>query len=199
MKFFKTAVILALSCAPFSVFAETYEIELAHSSVQFSVRHLGINNVKGEFRKFEGTIEYDPAKPEETKITAEIDTNSFDTANADRDKHVKSNDFLDVGVFPKIKFVSTAVKSNGEDSLSVTGDLTILGITKPITLLVEDIVGPVLNPMDKKMHIGASVSGKLTRQDFGVTWSGGGLTGVAGEATVGDVVKLDFEIDGVAK
>ncbi len=199
MRLLKTATIYALLFTSTSVLADTYEIESAHSSIQFSVRHLGISNVKGDFRKFSGTIEYDPEKPEETKVIAEIDTNSFDTANADRDKHVKSKDFLDVGIFPTIKFVSTKVVSSGEDSLSVTGDLTILGVTKPITLLVEDIVGPVQNPMDKKMHVGASVSGKLIRQDYGVTWNGGGMTGAAGEATIGDQIKLDFEIDGVKK
>lgn len=199
MKFLKAAAILTIALSPLAVIAETYKIESAHSSIQFSVRHLGISNVKGDFRTFEGTIDYDPAKPEETKVAVEIDTNSFNTANADRDKHVKSDDFLNVGIFPKIKFVSTQVKKESENSMFVTGDLTILGITKPITLLVEDIVGPVQNPMDKKMHIGASVSGKLIRQDYGVTWNGSGMTGVAGEATIGDLIKLDFEIDGVKK
>ncbi len=176
-----------------------YELDTAHTYVDFSVRHLGISNVKGSFRKFSGTIDYDPAKPEETKVVAEIDTGSLDTANADRDKHVKSKDFLDIGIFPKMKFVSKEVKTNGENSLLVTGDLTMLKVTKPITLEVSDIVGPGLNPLDKKMHIGAAVKGKLVRQDYGVTWNGSGLTGVAGEAAVGDEIKLSFEVDGVAK
>ncbi len=200
LKTLKASALLALILSvPLAASAETYVLDTAHTSVDFSVRHLGISNVKGGFRKFSGTIEYDASKPEETKVTAEIDTGSFDTANADRDKHVKSKDFLDVSVFPKIKFVSKEVKENGENSLLVTGELTILGITKPITLTVSDITGPGLNPLDKKMHIGASVTGKLTRQDFGVTWNGGGMTGVAGEAAIGNEIKLQFEVDGVQK
>lgn len=179
--------------------AEVYELDTAHSSIDFSVRHLGISNVKGTFSKFSGTISYDPAKPEETKVEAEIDTGSIDTNNTKRDDHVKSKDFLDTGLFPKMKFVSKEVKVKDEGSLEITGDLTLLKVTKPITLEVTDIVGPGLNPLDKKMHIGAAVKGKLVRQDYGVTWNGGGMTGVAGEAAVGDEIKLNFEIDGVAK
>jgi polyisoprenoid-binding protein YceI len=179
--------------------AEVYELDTAHSSVDFSVRHLGLSNVKGNFSKFSGTINYDPAKPEETKVEAEIDTGSIDTSNGKRDEHVKSKDFLDTGLFPKMKFVSKEVKVTGKDSLEISGDLTLLKVTKPITLEVTDIVGPALNPLDKKMHIGAAVKGKLTRQDYGVTWNGGGMTGAAGEAAVGDEVKLSFEIDGVVK
>jgi polyisoprenoid-binding protein YceI len=200
LKNFKNISLFSLCILlPLKSFADTYELENAHTSIEFGVKHLGISNVKGSFNNFKGEIQYDPSKPEETKVTAEIDASSLDTSNAKRDEHVKSKDFLDVGIFPKIKFVSKEAKLNGPNSLLVTGDLTILGITKPITLLVNDIVGPVVNPMDKKAHVGAVVTGKLIRQDFGVTWNGGGMTGAAGEAAIGNEIKLQFEIDGVKK
>lgn len=182
-----------------NVNAQSYEIEAAHSSIGFSVRHLGISNVKGTFGKFSGIINYDPAKPEATSVEAEIDTSSINTENKKRDDHVRSKDFLNSTIFPKMTFKSTSVKVESPNSMIITGDLKILNFSKPIELKVTDIVGPVENPMDKKMHIGASVSGQLKRQDYGVTWSGSGVTGAAGEAAIGDIIKFDFEIDGIAK
>lgn len=182
-----------------SVYAETYELEAAHTSIGFSVRHLGINNVKGTFGTFSGTIEYDPAKPENTKVDVTIDSGSINTENKKRDDHVRSKDFLDVSLFPKITFKSKSVTVDSPTSMTVVGDLTILNYTKPVELKVTDIIGPVKNPLDKKNHIGASVTGQIKRQDFGVTWNGGGMTGAAGEAAIGDVIKFDFEVDGVQK
>lgn len=198
-KLTRTLIIALIATTSTAAIAETYELDTAHSTIEFGVKHLGISNVKGSFRKYSGTIEYDPAKPEETKVSAEIDTGSIDTANTKRDDHVKSKDFLNTSLFPKIKFQSTEVKQNDDKTLSVTGNLTMLNITKPITLTVSELAGPGLNPLDKKNHVGALVTGKLNRQDFGVTWNGGGMTGVAGEAAVGDEIKLSFEIDGVQK
>jgi len=178
--------------------AASYDLDSAHTSVGFSVKHLGINNTKGAFQKFSGTFSYDPKKVEETKIRVEIATDSLDTGNPKRDEHVKSKDFLDAGKFPKITFVSKSVKANS-DGFEVIGDLTIHGVTKSVALQVTDIAGPGVNPLDKKNHWGASATGKIKRQDFGITWNGGGATGIAGEAVIGDDVKLTFEIDGVEK
>jgi len=190
----------ALLATPFADMANaaSYDIENAHTSVGFSVKHLGINNTKGSFQKFSGTFSYDPKKVEETKIHVEIDSSSLDTGNLKRDEHVKSKDFLDVGKFPKISFVSKSVKASG-DGLDVTGDLTIHGVTKSVVLHVTDVAGPGVNPLDKKNHMGASASAKIKRQDFGITWSGGGATGIAGESVIGDEVKLAFEVDGVER
>lgn len=199
MKIIKIFLVIGISAAiiPTLSHAATYELDTAHTSVQFGVRHLGINTVRGSFTELKGTIDYNPAKPEETKISAEIDSSSLSTGNTKRDEHVKSKDFLDVSKFSKITFVSKSAKSTGKNSLDVTGDLTILGHTKEVVLQVSELSGPGLNPLDKKNHVGASATTKITRQDFGVTWNGGGITGIAGETAIGDEIKIQIEVDGV--
>ena len=176
--------------------AAKYEIEGAHTVVEFGVRHLGINTVKGTFKSVTGSITYDAAKPEATVVNAEIDANSLDTGNVKRDGHVKSPDFLDTAQFPKITFASKSAKASGKDVV-VTGDLTIHGVKKEVTLTLSDLAGPGLSPLDKKNHVGASASTKIKRQDFGLNWNGGGVTGLAGEAAIGDDVKIQLEVDGV--
>jgi len=177
--------------------AATYELEGAHSAVGFKVKHMGISTVPGKFNTYKGTIAYDKAKPEATKINVEIETASIDTGTAKRDDHLKSKDFFEVTKFPKMTFVSKTVKANGATGLTVVGDLTLHGVTKPVTLEVTDLAGPGLNPGDKKNHVGASVAGTIKRQDFGLTWNGGGMTGLAGEQAIADNVKLEFDIDAV--
>lgn len=189
-----TSLIFGLTSAAYGA---SYELDTAHTNVQFGVRHLGINTVRGNFGKFKGTIDYDPAHPEAIKVEAEIDAGSLVTGNTKRDDHVKSKDFLDVSRFPKITFVSKSAKSTGKDSLQVNGILTILNHSNPITLTVTDITGPGTNPLDKKAHIGAEVTAQLIRQDYGITWNGDGLTGFAGEAAIGNEIKLQFDVDAV--
>ncbi|APJ03538.1 YceI family protein [Silvanigrella aquatica] len=176
-----------------------YELDPVHTNVGFGVRHLGINTVKGEFKKFSGTIEYDPKNPTKIKVVAEIDASSLDTGNEKRDEHVKSPDFLDVAKFQKITFVSKSAKPNGKNAMKVTGDLTIHGVTKTVVLDITDIAGPGLNPLDKKQHLGASASIKIVRQDYGITWNGNGMTGIAGEAAVGNDVKIQIDMDSVGE
>jgi polyisoprenoid-binding protein YceI len=96
-------------------------------------------------------------------------------------------------------FVSKSVKPNGKDAFTVTGDLTLHGVTKPVTLKVSEFTGPGKSPLDKKEHIGASVTGTIVRQDFGIVWNGGGVTGLAGEAAVGNEIKLQLDVDAAAK
>jgi polyisoprenoid-binding protein YceI len=184
---------------PSLTFAQSvkYELDPVHTKVEFGVRHLGINTVKGEFKKFMGTIEYDSKKPGNIKVMAEIEANSLDTGNAKRDEHVKSPDFLDSAKFSKITFVSKSAKPNGKNKMKVTGDLTIHGITKSVVLDVTDIAGPGLSPHDKKQHLGASAAVKIIRQDFGIKWNGGGVTGIAGESAVGDEVKIQIDLDSI--
>jgi polyisoprenoid-binding protein YceI len=177
--------------------ASKYELDPVHTKVEFGVRHLGINTVKGEFKKFTGTIEYDPKNPQSTKVNAEIDASSIDTGNSKRDEHVKSPDFLDVTKFGKITFVSKSAKANGKNGLKVTGDLTIHGVTKSVVLDVTDIAGPGVSPLDKKQHLGGSASVKIVRQDYGIKWNGDGMTGIAGEAAVGNDVKIQIDLDSI--
>lgn len=123
---------------------ETYQIDPAHSSIGFSVRHV-FTNVPGQFTQFSGTLSIDRANLENSKADATIESSSVDTRNAKRDTHLKSGDFLVVDKFPTIKFVSKSWKKTGDDTYDITGDLTIRGITREVTLQAKSLgFGPGL-------------------------------------------------------
>ena len=145
-------------------------IDASHSNAGFTVKHLMITNVRGEFQKLEGTVSYDPAKPEATTIEATIDVASINTRDEKRDGHLKSADFLDAEKFPTITFKSKAVKTNG-DELSVTGDLTIHGVTKEVVLEVEAPSAPTADPWGNS-RVGTTATTKIKRDDFGMVWNG---------------------------
>lgn len=168
----------------------TYEIDPAHSSVQFSIRHLMVTNVRGSFRGVKGTVVYDPDAPATSTVRALIDTTTISTNDNERDTHVKSADFLDVEQYPTIEFNSTSVKKSGA-GLEVTGDLTVHGITKPVVLHVEDISPETKDPWGNT-RIGASAKTKIKRSDFGLKWNAPLETG---GVLVGDDVKLEFELE----
>jgi polyisoprenoid-binding protein YceI len=170
----------------------TYQIDPAHSSAQFSVRHMMIANVRGEFTKVSGSIAFDPENPANSKADADIDVSSIGTREPQRDAHLKSADFFDVEKFPAIAFRSKKVAGhNGE--LTMTGDLTIHGVTREITLAVE---GPTPEHKDPwgNVRIGATATGKLNRKDFGLTWN---AALEAGGVLVGDEVKLTLDVEAV--
>lgn len=128
-----------------TAFAADYAIDTkgAHAFVQFRVKHLGYSWLYGRFNKFEGDFSYDPAKPDASKIAVTIDTTSVDSNHAERDKHIRNDDFLDVEKFPTAKFVSTKVEVIDEKHAKVHGNLTLKDVTKPVTLDVERIgMGP---------------------------------------------------------
>lgn len=168
----------------------TYQIDAAHSNVQFSVRHLMVSNVRGTFSGVTGTVSYDPDKPAETAIDATLDVNTVNTNDEKRDGHLKSPDFFDTAQFPVMKFKSKKVESTGSDSQKVTGDLTLHGVTKEVTLAVEEISGESKDPWGNT-KIGASVKGKIKRSDFGLSWNAPLETG---GVLVGDDVKLEFDL-----
>ena len=168
----------------------TYQIDAAHSNVQFSVRHLMVSNVRGTFSGVTGTVSYDPDKPAETTIDATLDVNTVNTNDEKRDGHLKSPDFFDTAQFPVMKFKSKKVESTGTDSQKVTGDLTLHGVTKEVTLSVEEISGESKDPWGN-IKIGATVKGKVKRSDFGLTWNAPLETG---GVLVGDDVKLEFDL-----
>lgn len=168
-----------------------YTIDPAHSSVQFSVRHLMVSNVRGAFTGVQGTVTIDPAEPERGSIQADIDVNTIATNDPNRDTHLKSPDFLHFDQYPKITFRSTKIEKHGANSFRVTGDLTLHGVTKPVTLEVEEVTEEAKDPWGNT-RIGASAKGKLKRSDFGLTWNAALETG---GFMVGDDVKLDFELE----
>lgn len=168
----------------------TYAIDPAHSSVHFSVRHLMVSNVRGEFTKLTGTVKFDPEKPETSTIEAIIDATSISTRDPQRDGHLKSPDFLDTEKFPTITFRSKKVEivSGGG---KVTGDLTIHGVTREIVLDVEGPTPEIKDPWGKQ-RIGASATAKLSRKDFGLTWNAALETG---GVMVGDEVKITLDVE----
>jgi polyisoprenoid-binding protein YceI len=130
-----------LACFSLNLFAADYVVDYkgAHASINFKVEHLGFSWLTGRFNTFDGTFSYDQTKPEASSIVVNIDTASVDSNHAERDKHLRDEDFLDVGKYPSAKFESTSVKDLGDGKLQVTGNLTMLSQTKPITIEVNKI------------------------------------------------------------
>ncbi|MEY4588977.1 MAG: hypothetical protein RL497_1053 [Pseudomonadota bacterium] len=138
----------------------------AHAFIQFRVKHLGYSWLYGRFNEFGGTFSYDEAKPDASKISVDIKTTSLDSSHAERDKHLRSKDFLDTDAFPTAKFVSTSYKSTGAKTASLTGDLTLHGVTKPVVIAVE-FIGSGSDPWG---GFRAGFEGKTTIKgaDFGI-------------------------------
>src|SRR6267143_1592388 len=160
--------LLALVSSPIS--AETYKIEATHSKIAFSVRQL-LTTVRGEFHKFGGTIDIDREHPERSAVTATIQVASIDTKIARRDQHLRSADFFDATKFPEITFRSRTVKRTGADNGDITGDLTMHGVSRPITLhvkLASPITGESL-PARTRWQV---TTGPIHRKDFNLLFSG---------------------------
>ncbi len=167
----------------------TYQIDPAHSTAHFVVRHMMITNVRGAFSNIQGTVLYDPADLATSKIDVSIDTATIRTGVDERDAHLKSADFFDVEKFPKIIFQSKRIERSG-DELKVLGDLTLHGVTREVILKLE---GPTQEEKDPwgNLRIGASAAAKIKRSDFGLTWNAALETG---GVLVGDEVKIELEV-----
>ena len=169
--------------------AKRWQIDASHSSVGFSVRHMMITNVKGEFEKFEGEVSYDPMQPQAAKVSASIDVSSITTREEKRDAHLRSADFFDAERFPKITFQSRRTSRKGS-SLEVVGELSIHGITRDVTLTVSDLTEEHTDPWGN-LRIGASAKTKVKRSDFGMRWN---AALEAGGMLVGDEVTIQIEV-----
>ncbi|HEX3776001.1 MAG TPA: YceI family protein [Polyangiaceae bacterium] len=165
-------------------------VDGSHSNAHFSVRHMMITNVRGEFQKVEGKVTWDPAKPEATQIEASVDVGSLNTRDAQRDGHLKSADFFDVEKFPKLTFKSKSVKAKGKENLTVVGDLTIHGVTKEVTLDVEGPSPASVDPFGNT-RVGATASTKIKRDEFGMVWN---AALEAGGVLVGNDVNVTIDI-----
>lgn len=168
----------------------TYEIDSTHSSAHFSVRHLMVSNVRGEFSKVSGTVKFDSQNPAASTVEATIDANSISTRDPQRDGHLKSADFLDTEKFPTITFRSKQVEIES-DGGKITGDLTIHGVTREITLEVEGPSQEMKDPWGKQ-RIGASATTKISRKEFGLTWNAALETG---GVMIGDEVKITLDVE----
>jgi polyisoprenoid-binding protein YceI len=149
--------------------AATYKLDPAHSDVGFSVKHMVISNVKGRFNKVEGSFDFDEKTSEVSKIDVKVDAASINTNDAKRDEHLMSPDFFDVKKFPDIRFTADKVKVKKDSSVKVNGQLTIKGVTKPVTM---DLTygGSVIDPNGNE-KVGFSLSGKIDRKNWGITWN----------------------------
>ena len=182
---------LCIASAATAASAATWAIDPAHTSVQFSIRHMTVSNVRGEFSRVSGTVDGDETDPTHATIQASIDTASIDTRQPKRDEHLKSPDFLDVAQHPTITFKSKKIEPAGAGSFKVTGDLTLHGVTKEVVLDVSDVTPPIKDPMGKT-RAGAHATTKINRKDFGVNWS---KAMDNGGVMVGDDVAITIDVE----
>ncbi len=177
--------------APSAALASEWTIDPSHSTAQFSVRHMMMATVRGTFDKLTGTVNLDDKDPTKSTLEVKIDATSINTRDAKRDAHLKSPDFFDVANHPEITFKSTKIAKAGKDKFKVTGDLTMRGVTKPVTL---DVTGPspeLKNPWGVPVRA-ASATGKLKRKDWGLNWN---KALEAGGVLVGDEITLQIEAE----
>ncbi|MEB2310874.1 MAG: YceI family protein [Sorangiineae bacterium] len=167
-----------------------WDFDHAHSSVNFWVRHLMVSKVRGRFATWDGTLSFDPDDLTTAKLEVTIDAGSIETREEKRDAHLRSPDFLDAEKFPKLTFKSSKIEKKSGDKYALSGDLTIRGVTKPVTLDVE-YSGTVTDPWGGS-RAGFSASTSLNRRDFGLEWN---QALEAGGVLVGDKVNLDLEIE----
>jgi polyisoprenoid-binding protein YceI len=167
----------------------TYVVDPAHSRIGFVARHAMVTKIRGSFREFEGRAHLDADDPSTSRFELTIQAASIDTGNADRDGHLRSNDFFDMASHPEIRFVSTAVEAAGADTYKVTGDLTIRAVTKPVTFDVE-YTGTAVDPFGN-VRVGLEGSARVNRKDWGVSWN---VALEAGGLLVSEHVVLDFEV-----
>ncbi|MCM3177693.1 YceI family protein [Cytobacillus horneckiae] len=164
-------------------------LDPAHSSVDFSVKHMMIANVKGTFNQFDATIEADPDDLTSASIELNIDLASVDTRNEDRDNHLRSADFFNVEKNPKMTFATTNIERKGEGEYNVTGNLTIAGVTKSETISVT-YEGSGVDPWGN-VKVGFTADGSLNRSDYGLTWNSALETG---GVLVGDKIKISLDL-----
>jgi polyisoprenoid-binding protein YceI len=170
----------------------SYAIDPAHSRIGFVARHAMITKVRGSFDEFEGKGEFDAVDPANSKLSLTIKTASIDTRNADRDGHLKSNDFFDMEKYPEITFQSTRIEPVDATNFDVTGDLTIKDTTKPVTIRLE-FTGAAVDPFGNH-RIGLEGSTEINRKDWGVNWN---AVLEAGGMLVSDKVTLEFEVSAI--
>ena len=168
---------------------QTWALDAAHSNVEFAVKHLMIAKVKGRFSQVSGNLTADPANPADFKLEVEIDAASIDTRQEQRDAHLRSGDFFDAETYPTITFSGKKIEGDG-DEFRLTGDLTIKGMTREITLDVTN-EGRATDPWGGS-RIGFSARGKIDRRDFGLTWN---QALEAGGVLVGDEIKISVDAE----
>ena len=175
-------------------FADSFKLDESHTHLGFKIRHLGFSNVRGKFDKFQGTGNFVEKTGKLSDLKVTIQASSINTNEPDRDKHLRSADFFDVAKFKELKFESTDIKYKGKKPTQITGILTIHGVTKTVTLDIEEWGGKAEDAWGNQ-RIAFEATGKIDRRDFGLTWNKG-LKKVAG-LTVGNDVTFVLDIQGI--
>jgi polyisoprenoid-binding protein YceI len=168
----------------------TWKIDPAHSHAEFKVKHMMISNVKGSFSGLNGTLIEDTADPIRSQVEATIDISSISTGDEQRDAHLKSADFFHHEQHPVMTFKSTKIEKKGDEDYAVTGDLTVHGVTKPLTFAVEGPSAPSKDPWGNT-RIGLSATTKINRKDFGLIWNAALETG---GILVGEDVQITLDV-----
>jgi polyisoprenoid-binding protein YceI len=175
-----------------SALTGTYTIDPSHTQVGFVARHAMVTKVRGAFNDFAGTAVFDAADPAATTVAVTIQAASIDTRNAQRDDHLRSNDFLAMAEHPELTFVSTGFRQTGEDSFDLTGDLTVRGVTNSITVPFT-YQGTATDPFGN-LRVGFEGSVTINRKDYGVSWNAALETG---GFLVSDKVVLEFDVSAI--
>ncbi len=166
-----------------------WNVDASHTTVWFTVRHMMITNVRGEFGTVSGAVEWDPATPASAKVTGKAETASIDTREPKRDAHLKSADFFDAENHPEITFTSQEIRQ-GKAGLEVVGDLTMRGTTKPVTIFVDEITEEQKDPWGGS-RIGVTAHASVKRSEYQMVWN---MALEAGGLLVGDEVKMHFDV-----
>jgi polyisoprenoid-binding protein YceI len=176
---------------PQTITATTWNIDPAHSAAEFKVKHMMISNVKGHFAKVSGTLILNESEPAKSSVEAVLEAGSLETRDAQRDAHLKSEDFFHVEKFPTLSFKSTRIAVVRDGELSVDGDLTIRGVTRKVLFTVDGPTPPAKDPWGKT-RIAVSATAKINRKDFGLTWNAALETG---GILVGDEVTITLDVE----
>ncbi|MEO8602238.1 MAG: YceI family protein [bacterium] len=187
----RTAAALALLVTPALAAGSTWQIDPAHTSAQFAVKHLMVSTVRGTMGKVSGSVMLDESDPTKSTVTASIAAAGIDTREPKRDEHLRGPDFLDVAKFPTITFKSTKVEQVTKDKFKVTGDLTLRGVTKPVVLEIQGSPTPMQDPFGNT-KLGGTATTTINRQDFGIAWS---KKLDAGGFVVGDEVTITIDVE----
>ena len=190
MKFLQNMVATLLLSAGAASAQVAYEIDTAHSSAQFSVRHMMVSNVKGEFTKVSGTVRYNSKNLAASEIKATVDATTISTREPKRDEHLKSPDFFDVAKFPVLTFQSKQFNNVG-GKVHVKGDLTMRGVTREVVLTVDPLQPEIKDPYGM-LRTGTTATTKVSRKDWGLTWNAALETG---GVVVGDEVTITLDIE----
>ena len=182
--------LLFLSATALALTAQTYQIDSSHSGANFSVKHMMVTNVSGRFSNLKGAVTFDEKNLSKSSIEATVDIETINTNEPKRDAHLKSPDFFDVAKFPQMTFKSTKVYKAGGVT-KADGDLTLHGVTKPVTLTLTELSGEVKHPMGTIVR-GAVATTRISRKDYGLTWN---KTIEAGNVLVGDEIAITLEIE----